>query len=297
MSAQCHACFRRKIHGNKFPAHKFWEGRGRDHRGIVRGKRARRKVTLHWQSTVYLVLARLSALWEPSPAEEKQEVGTVLMPPPVWSRIQKEEYPLSATTHSRGVLGWLLSCSVCGKQVTLNQILTILEFHLFELQPESHCRSEAPVRAAWLNGTDQTRGKLWRRTHNNGAADRNRVLSAILGYVAGEFTVLPMHNADYSRIKLDDLPEEVQKQFLFFPLTVNVLAAAAHGIVAEVAPSQQSPVHGGARTAAYHQLIGKRISVGLGIVTLATVFERFLDDRVQNGQRLARGVARGFLGF
>ena len=172
MSAQCHACFRRKIHGNKFPAHKFWEGRGRDHRGIVRGKRARRKVTLHWQSTVYLVLARLSALWEPSPAEEKQEVGTVLMPPPVWSRIQKEEYPLSATTHSRGVLGWLLSCSVCGKQVTLNQILTILEFQLLELQPESHCRSEAPSAPLGSSAPTRQEGKLWCRTHN-GAADRN----------------------------------------------------------------------------------------------------------------------------
>jgi hypothetical protein len=64
--------------------------------------------------------------------------------------------------------------------------------------------------------------------------DGQQRLSAILGYVAGEFTVLAMHNTEYGKTKFDDLPEEVQKQFLFFPLSVNVLEAADDGDVLEI---------------------------------------------------------------
>src|SRR5579859_3541020 len=38
--------------------------------------------------------------------------------------------------------------------------------------------------------------------------DGQQRLSAILGYVAGDFTVLPMHNPEFARIKFEELGSE-----------------------------------------------------------------------------------------
>jgi|SRR5882724_92180 len=64
--------------------------------------------------------------------------------------------------------------------------------------------------------------------------DGQQRLTAILGYVAGEFTVLPMHNADAGRLKFDQLPEVTQKNFLSYPLSVNVLEGSGDADVLEI---------------------------------------------------------------
>lgn len=64
--------------------------------------------------------------------------------------------------------------------------------------------------------------------------DGQQRLTTILGYIAGDFYVLPMHNTDYARLKFDDLPEDVQKQFLSFPLSVNILEDTEDSSVLEI---------------------------------------------------------------
>jgi hypothetical protein len=64
--------------------------------------------------------------------------------------------------------------------------------------------------------------------------DGQQRLSAILGYVAGEYTVLPMHNPELARLKYEELPEDVQKAFLSFPLSVNVLQGTEDADLLEI---------------------------------------------------------------
>lgn len=64
--------------------------------------------------------------------------------------------------------------------------------------------------------------------------DGQQRLSAILGYVAGEYTVLPMHNSEFARLKYDELPEDTQKSFLSFPLSVNVLQGTEDADLLEI---------------------------------------------------------------
>lgn len=64
--------------------------------------------------------------------------------------------------------------------------------------------------------------------------DGQQRLSAILGYIAGEYTVLPMHNSDYARLKYEELPEDAQKTFLSFPLSVNVLEGTEDADLLEI---------------------------------------------------------------
>jgi hypothetical protein len=64
--------------------------------------------------------------------------------------------------------------------------------------------------------------------------DGQQRLSAILGYIAGDFTVLPMHNAEFARRTFEELPEETQKKFLFYPLSVNVLEGTEDADVLEI---------------------------------------------------------------
>lgn len=64
--------------------------------------------------------------------------------------------------------------------------------------------------------------------------DGQQRLSAILGYVAGEYTVLPIHNSEYARLKYEELPEEAQKSFLSFPLSVNVLQGTEDADLLEI---------------------------------------------------------------
>jgi len=64
--------------------------------------------------------------------------------------------------------------------------------------------------------------------------DGQQRLSAILGYVAGEYMVLPMHNSEFARLKYDELPEDTQKSFLSFPLSVNVLQGTEDADLLEI---------------------------------------------------------------
>src|ERR1700733_20723 len=64
--------------------------------------------------------------------------------------------------------------------------------------------------------------------------DGQQRLGAILGFVAGEFTVLPMHNADLARKDFEQLPEGFQKSFLSYSLSVNVLEGADDADVLEI---------------------------------------------------------------
>lgn len=64
--------------------------------------------------------------------------------------------------------------------------------------------------------------------------DGQQRLSTILGFISGEFHVLPMHNQQYARLRYDDLPEETQKEFLSFPLSVNILQGTEDSDVLEI---------------------------------------------------------------
>lgn len=64
--------------------------------------------------------------------------------------------------------------------------------------------------------------------------DGQQRLSAILGYIAGEFSVLPMHNQEYGRLKYEELPENAQKTFLSFPLSVNILEGTEDADLLEI---------------------------------------------------------------
>jgi len=46
----------------------------------------------------------------------------------------------------------------------------------------------------------------------------------VLEYLAGDFSILPMHNTRYGRLRFEELPEDAQKEFLSFPLSVNILS-------------------------------------------------------------------------
>jgi hypothetical protein len=64
--------------------------------------------------------------------------------------------------------------------------------------------------------------------------DGQQRISTILAYMRGEVTVFPTHNELYGRMRYDDLPEEVQRAFLSFPLSVNVLEGTADKDVLEI---------------------------------------------------------------
>jgi hypothetical protein len=64
--------------------------------------------------------------------------------------------------------------------------------------------------------------------------DGQQRLSTILGYIAGDFHVLPMHSTEYGRLKFDDLPDAAQRQFLSFPLSVNILEGTDDPDVLEI---------------------------------------------------------------
>ena len=64
--------------------------------------------------------------------------------------------------------------------------------------------------------------------------DGQQRLSAILDFIDGKFTVLPVHNSEIARKKYDDLPEVIQRGILEFPLTVNVLSGSSDADVLEI---------------------------------------------------------------
>jgi len=64
--------------------------------------------------------------------------------------------------------------------------------------------------------------------------DGQQRLSTILSFIEGGFTVLPIHNREFASLKFEELAEEVQRRFLFYPLSVNVLEGADDADVLEI---------------------------------------------------------------
>jgi hypothetical protein len=64
--------------------------------------------------------------------------------------------------------------------------------------------------------------------------DGQQRIATILAYIRGEITVFPTHNKDYGRMRYDDLPEHVQRAFLSFQLSVNVLEGTEDKDVLEI---------------------------------------------------------------
>jgi hypothetical protein len=64
--------------------------------------------------------------------------------------------------------------------------------------------------------------------------DGQQRLTTILEFIAGDFYVLPMHNEEFARLKYEDLPEGTQKEFLSFPLSVNILEGTEDQDVLEI---------------------------------------------------------------
>ena len=64
--------------------------------------------------------------------------------------------------------------------------------------------------------------------------DGQQRISTILAYMKGEVTVFPTHNERYAKMRYDDLPENIQRAFLSFPLSVNVLEGTADQEVLEI---------------------------------------------------------------
>ena len=64
--------------------------------------------------------------------------------------------------------------------------------------------------------------------------DGQQRLSTILAYLSDDFTVLPVHSDQYARVHFSDLPEDTQRNFLSFPLSVNILQGAEDRDVLEI---------------------------------------------------------------
>jgi|SRR6267154_234823 len=64
--------------------------------------------------------------------------------------------------------------------------------------------------------------------------DGQQRLTTVLEYLAGDFYILPMHNVEFARLKFEELPEQVQKDFLSFPLSVNILEGTEDSDVLEI---------------------------------------------------------------
>lgn len=64
--------------------------------------------------------------------------------------------------------------------------------------------------------------------------DGQQRLSAIIDFIEGKFTVLPVHNPEIAREKYAVLPEGTQRVILGFPLTVNVLIGNSDADVLEI---------------------------------------------------------------
>ncbi len=64
--------------------------------------------------------------------------------------------------------------------------------------------------------------------------DGQQRIASILGYMQGKFTVFKTHNESLGGTMYDDLPEEVQRAFLSFPLSVNILEGTEDQDVLEI---------------------------------------------------------------
>lgn len=64
--------------------------------------------------------------------------------------------------------------------------------------------------------------------------DGQQRLRTIIGFIDGEFTIIPLHNKEYGKQKFVDLPERVQETILAFPLTVNILSGTDDAEILEI---------------------------------------------------------------
>jgi hypothetical protein len=64
--------------------------------------------------------------------------------------------------------------------------------------------------------------------------DGQQRLTAILDFLAGNLTILPMHSEQYARTKFEDMTDDVQKSILSFPLSVNILEGVEDADVLEI---------------------------------------------------------------
>jgi hypothetical protein len=64
--------------------------------------------------------------------------------------------------------------------------------------------------------------------------DGQQRLRAILEFIEGKFTILPMHDEEYSKKKFIELPESIQQSILAFPLSVNTLIGSDDACMLEI---------------------------------------------------------------
>jgi len=53
--------------------------------------------------------------------------------------------------------------------------------------------------------------------------DGQQRIRAIFDYIKGDFTILKVHNSEFAGMTFEELPEEVQRDFLSYKLAVNIL--------------------------------------------------------------------------
>lgn len=115
-------------------------------------------------------------------------------------------------------------------------ISDFVEWHqtgLLELSPKFQRRSVWTEKAKSYLVDTVLRGKpipkiLITQTLNVGrnirtVVDGQQRLRAILGYINGDFKVSRAHNIDYASLHFEDLPEEVQAEFLKYEIGVDML--------------------------------------------------------------------------
>lgn len=64
--------------------------------------------------------------------------------------------------------------------------------------------------------------------------DGQQRLRTVLGYIRGDFTVLKSHNTEFGGMLYANLPEEIQKRFLGYKFSVNVLQDISDGAVLSI---------------------------------------------------------------
>ena len=64
--------------------------------------------------------------------------------------------------------------------------------------------------------------------------DGQQRLRAIIEFINDGFAVMAIHNAEYSRLKFSQLPENVQEKILTFPLSINTLIGSDDSAVLDI---------------------------------------------------------------
>ena len=64
--------------------------------------------------------------------------------------------------------------------------------------------------------------------------DGQQRLRAIIEFINDGFTIMPIHNTEYSRLKFSQLPEDIQENILTFPLSINTLIGTDDSAVLDI---------------------------------------------------------------